>query len=129
MPTPGTPINNEQFQAQTIAMTPNMTLSIVIGSSTSAREDYMMNAVTIEWPIGAYGQTLSSRPSALAPRCSGRRACRDRKEFVHFLVGEGWLAHYSTSPASACCAAGAAAEPPFWLDPGDRDGLARPCSS
>ena len=51
------------------------------------------------------------------------------KEFVRFLVGEGWLAHYldfagdrmlPTMPKLL--------QAPFWLDPATRTGCARPCS-
>jgi multiple sugar transport system substrate-binding protein len=96
--------NNAQFLAQSVVMTPNMTLSIVNPLKRERPEDYYKNAVTIDWPIGAYGQPL-------VIETFGNRAAVFRKgehvatakEFVRFLVGEGWLAHYLNSPASACC--------------------------
>lgn len=50
--------NNEQFLAQTIVMTPNATLSIPNALKATRPEDYYDNAVTIDWPKGAYGQPL-----------------------------------------------------------------------
>ena len=50
--------NNEQFLAQTIVMTPNQTLSIPNALKATRPEDYYKNAVTIDWPEGAYGQPL-----------------------------------------------------------------------
>ena len=113
--------NNEQFQAQTIVMTPNMTLSIVNSLKRERPEDYYKNAVTIDWPIGAYGQPL-------VIETFGNRAAVFRegehvataKEFVSFLVGEGWLAHYlNFSGERMLPPLPKLLEQPFWLDPGD----------
>ena len=66
--------NNEQFLAQTVVMTLNQTLSIPIALKRERPEDYYKNAVTIEWPSGAYGQPLVIETLSIAPRSSGRRA-------------------------------------------------------
>jgi multiple sugar transport system substrate-binding protein len=96
--------NNAQFLAQTIVMTLNQTLSIPAALKRERPEDYYENAATVDWPDGAYGQ-----PLVIETFANGAAVFRDgehvdnAKEFVRFLVGEGWLAHISTSPASACC--------------------------
>jgi multiple sugar transport system substrate-binding protein len=113
--------NNAQFLAQTIVMTPNQTLSIVNPLKRERPEDYYKNAVTIDWPIGAYGQPL-------VIETFGNRAAVFRegehvatvKEFVRFLVGEGWLAHYlNFSGERMLPPMPKLLDQPFWLDPGD----------
>ena len=78
-----------------IVMTVNQTLSIPNTLKATRPEDYYDNAVTIDWPEGAYGQPLPIET------CVNRAAVfkdggnvDNAKEFVRFLVGEGWLAHY-----------------------------------
>ena len=113
--------NNEQFLAQTIVMTVNQTLSIPNTLKATRPEDYDDNAVTIDWPEGAYGQPL--RIETFVNRAAVFKDgdnVDNAKEFVRFLVGEGWLAHYldfagermlPTMPKLL--------QAPFWLDPGD----------
>jgi multiple sugar transport system substrate-binding protein len=113
--------NNAQFQAQSVVMTPNQTLSIPNALKASRPEDYYENAATIDWPAGVYGQPL-------AIETFGNRAAVFRegehvataKEFVRFLVGEGWLAHYlNFSGERMLPPLPKLLEQPFWLDPGD----------
>jgi multiple sugar transport system substrate-binding protein len=113
--------NNEAFLAQALAMTVNSSLSIPGALRTRRPEDYAHNTVTLGWPTGAYGQPLSIYAGfilAVAFRDGGHET--EAKEFVRFLVGEGWLAHWLTfagdrnlPPMPALLNA------PFWLDPGD----------
>jgi multiple sugar transport system substrate-binding protein len=113
--------NNEQFQAQTIVMTPNQTLSIPNALRTARPDDYYDNAVTIDWPDGAYGQPLPIETSvsrAAVFKDGGHVATA--KEFVRFLVGEGWLAHYLDFAGERMLPPmPGLLQAPFWLDPGD----------
>jgi multiple sugar transport system substrate-binding protein len=86
--------NNVRFLAQTIVMTPNQTLSIPNALKAERPGDYYHAAVTIDWPAGDYDQPLVIETSV-----NGAAVFKDdehvaaAKEFVRFLVGEGWLAH------------------------------------
>ena len=112
--------NNKEFLAQNIVMTPNSTLSIPNTLKATRPEDYD-NAVTIDWPDGAYGQPLGIETAVnRAAVFKDGDNVDNAKEFVRFLVGEGWLAHYldfagdrmlPTMPKLL--------QAPFWLDPGD----------
>jgi multiple sugar transport system substrate-binding protein len=113
--------NNAQFLAQSIVMTPNQTLSTVNALKRERPEDYYQNAVTIDWPAGAYGQAL-----VIETWVNRAAVFRDgdhdatAKEFVRFLVGEGWLAHYlNFSGERMLPPMPKLLEAPFWLDPGD----------
>ena len=44
--------NNKAFLAQTVVMTPNLTLSIPNALKSERPEDYYENTATIEWPLG-----------------------------------------------------------------------------
>jgi multiple sugar transport system substrate-binding protein len=113
--------NNEAFLDQRVVLTVNNTLSIPGALQTERPEDYARNAVTLAWPRGAHGQPLAikSQSSQLAViRAGGHVATATA--FVHFLVGEGWLAHWLNfagdrylPPMSKLL------EGPFWLDPSD----------
>ena len=111
--------NNEAFLEQSIVMTVNQTLSIP--NKATRPEDYYDNAVTIDWPAGAYGQPLPIETfvNRAAVFKDGGNVV-NAKEFVRFLVGEGWLAHYldfageRTLPTMPKLL-----QAPFWLDPGD----------
>jgi multiple sugar transport system substrate-binding protein len=113
--------NNEQFLVQTIVMTPNMSLSIPNALKAARPEDYYDNAVTIDWPDGAHGQplriyTLVER--AIVFKDGGHVATA--KEFVRFLVGEGWLAHYLDFAGERMLPPmPKLLDAPFWLDPRD----------
>jgi multiple sugar transport system substrate-binding protein len=113
--------NNAQFQAQTIVMTPNMTLSTVNPLKRERPEDYYKNAVTIDWPADAYGQPLVIETFAnrAAVFRDGEHVAA-AKEFVRFLVGEGWLAHYlNFSGERMLPPLPKLLDAPFWLDPSD----------
>jgi multiple sugar transport system substrate-binding protein len=113
--------NNAQFQAQTVVMTPNVTLSTVNPLKRERPEDYYENAVTIDWPVGAYGQSLVIETSVhrAAVFREGEHAAT-ATEFVRFLIGEGWLAHYlNFSGERLLPPMPKLLEAPFWLDPGD----------
>ena len=76
-------------------MTPNNTLSIPNALKHERPEDYYENTATIEWPLGPTGKPfriLRAFFAAVVFKEGGNVATA--KEFVRFLVGEGWLAHY-----------------------------------
>ena len=113
--------NNAQFLAQTVMMTMNGTLSIPNALKAERPEDYYENAVTIEWPEGAYGQPLpiDTVPNRAAVFKDGGHVAT-AEEFVSFLVGEGWLAHYLNFSADRMLPAmPKLLDAPFWLDPRD----------
>jgi multiple sugar transport system substrate-binding protein len=113
--------NNDRFVAQTVVMTLNSSLSIPNAIEASRPDDYRRNTATIEWPSSADGQPLAiygvlyrgavfrtERPVALG------------REFVRFLIEDGWLAHYLDfagdhllPPMTKLL------EQPFWLDGSD----------
>jgi multiple sugar transport system substrate-binding protein len=113
--------NNQAFLAQRVVMTPNPTLSIQNALKATRPEDYARNAVTLAWPGGAHGQPLAiyaGLQEAVVFHAGGHAATA--KEFVRFLVGRGWLAHWldfagdrMLPPMPALLAQ------PFWLDPGE----------
>jgi multiple sugar transport system substrate-binding protein len=113
--------NNKAFLAQTVVMTPNSTLSIPNALRVSRPDDFRENMVTIEWPAGAYGQPLridGVRYRAVVLKGGGHEAAA--KEFVRFLVGEGWLAHWLNFAGERFLPPmPALMEQPFWLDPND----------
>jgi multiple sugar transport system substrate-binding protein len=113
--------NNAQFLAQSIVMTPNQTLSTVNALKRERPEDYYKNAVTVDWSAGAYGQPLVIETwvnRAAVFREGGHLATA--KEFVRFLVGEGWLAHYlNFSGERMLPPLPKLLQAPFWLDPSD----------
>jgi len=113
--------NNAQFLAQGIVMTPNQTLSTVNALKRERPEDYYENAVTIDWPTGAYGQPLviETFGNRAAVFKNGEHVAA-AKEFVRFLVGEGWLAHYlNFSGERMLPPMLKLLQAPFWLDPSD----------
>jgi len=113
--------NNAQFLAQTIVMTVNSTLSIPNELRAARPEDYYENTATIEWPDGADGQPLAIQTgffSAAAFKAGGHVPLA--KEFVRFLVGDGWLAHWLDFSAERLLSPmPKLLEQPFWLDPSD----------
>jgi multiple sugar transport system substrate-binding protein len=113
--------NNEQFLTQSIVVTPNQTLSITNALKTARPDDYYDNAVTIDWPASAYGQPLAIETALnrLAVFRDGEHVAA-AKEFVRFLVGEGWLAHYlNFSDERMLPPMQKLLDAPFWLDPSD----------
>jgi multiple sugar transport system substrate-binding protein len=87
--------NNKAFFAQTIVMTANDTLSIPNALKRDRPEDYYQNTATIEWPLGPSGERFPIMGyvfPAVVFKDGGH--VEAAKEFVRFLVAEGWLAHY-----------------------------------
>jgi len=113
--------NNEQFLAQNIVMTLNMTLSIPNMLKATRPDDYYENAVTIDWPDGVYGQPLAiETPINRAMVFKDGGNVDTAKEFVRFLVGEGWLAHYLDFAGDRMLPPmPKLLQAPFWLDPSD----------
>jgi multiple sugar transport system substrate-binding protein len=118
----GTTNNNTAFITQRVVMTPNETLSVMNALRTSRPDDYDRNTATVEWPNDLAGRPLvlyGEIYRAVALK-SGRDPAQAR-EFVRFLVEDGWLAHYLDfardrflPPMTKLV------DQPFWLDPSDR---------
>jgi multiple sugar transport system substrate-binding protein len=113
--------NNKAFLAQSVVMTPNLSLSIPNALKSERPEDYYENTATIEWPLGP-----SADPFAIVARVHFGMAFSDganvetAKEFIHFLVSEGWLAHYlNFSGERMLPSISKLLDQPFWLDPSD----------
>jgi multiple sugar transport system substrate-binding protein len=113
--------NNQAFLAQTVVMTPNQSLSIPNALRTERPEDYYKNAVTIAWPDDTAGQPLAiviGFNSATTFEAGGHVPLV--KEFVRFLVQDGWLAHYlDWSHDRLMPPMPKLLDAPFWLDPSD----------
>jgi multiple sugar transport system substrate-binding protein len=113
--------NNESFLAQTVVMTPNETLSTVNALKRERPDDYYKNAATIEWPLGLHNDAFpivgSIFPAVVFRDGSNVAAA---KEFVSFLVGEGWLMHYlDFSGERLLPTISKLLDQPFWLSPSD----------
>jgi multiple sugar transport system substrate-binding protein len=113
--------NNAAFLAQTVVMTANETLSIPNELKGERPDDYYENTATIEWPLSARGEAFpigSGVVSAVVFKEGGHVGVA--KEFVRFLVAEGWLMHYLNFSAERLLPPiPALLAQPFWLDPGD----------
>ena len=113
--------NNKAFFAQTVVMTQNVTLSIPNALKRERPDDYFKNTATIEWPLGPSGEpfpVLGFVEPAVVFKNGGHVATA--KEFVRFLVGEGWLAHYlDFSGERMLPPMQKLLDAPFWLDPSD----------
>jgi multiple sugar transport system substrate-binding protein len=113
--------NNKAFLEQRVVMTTNNTLSIPNSLRASRPDDYYKNSVTIAWPKGAYDQPLGIRiglAEGAVFRNGGHVAAA--KEFVRFLVADGWLAHWLDFTSDRLMPTmPKLVEQPFWLDPGD----------
>jgi multiple sugar transport system substrate-binding protein len=118
--------NNAAFLAQTVIMTINQTLSIPNALKRERPEDYYQNTATIEWPLGLTGEPfpiIGGVQVAVAFKDGGHVATA--KEFVRFLVGEGWLMHYLDFSAERMLPPmQKLLDQPFWLDPSDRHRMA-----
>ena len=118
--------NNEAFLAETVVMTPNYSLSIPNALKSERPDDYYKNIATIEWPLGPAGEPFPIPGfvySAVAFKDGGNVATA--KEFVRFLVAEGWLMHYlNFSGERMLPSIPALFDQPFWLDPSDRHHMA-----
>jgi multiple sugar transport system substrate-binding protein len=117
--------NNEAFLTQSVVMTVNQTLSIPNTLKATRPQEYE-NAVTIDWPEGAYGQPLPIETAvnrAVVFKEGGN--VQNAKEFVSFLVGGGWLAHYLNFAGDRMLPPmPKLLEAPFWLDPSDQHRMA-----
>jgi multiple sugar transport system substrate-binding protein len=113
--------NNKAFFAQTVVMTPNLSLSIPNALKTERPEDYYKNTATIEWPLGPSGKPFPIVGFvASAVVFKGASNITNAEDFVRFLVREGWLAHYLDFSAERYLPPiPALLEQPFWLDPRD----------
>jgi multiple sugar transport system substrate-binding protein len=113
--------NNKQFQAQAVVMTPNETLSAINVFKRERPDDYYENTATIEWPLGAQGESfpIGGTPYfAVVFKNGGHAAVA--QAFVRFLVAEGWLAHYlDFSGERILPSMSKLLDQPFWLDPSD----------
>jgi multiple sugar transport system substrate-binding protein len=113
--------NNQKFLAQTVVMTPNGSLSIPNALKRERPEDYYKNTATIEWPLGPHSERFPIE-GVVVPAVvfkAGRNVAL-AKEFVRFLVAEGWLAHYLDFSAERFLPAmSKLLDQPFWLDPSD----------
>jgi multiple sugar transport system substrate-binding protein len=113
--------NNKAFQTQAVVMTLNDTLSIPNALKREHPDDYYKNISTIEWPLGLRGQRFPIMGlvfPAVVFKDGGNTATA--KEFVRFLVGEGWLAHYlDFSSERLLPPMQKLLDQPFWLDPSD----------
>jgi multiple sugar transport system substrate-binding protein len=122
----GDPDNNKRFHAQVVVMTPNGTLSIPNAIKHERPDDYRENIATIEWPLGPSGEPFPIFGivyPAVVFKAGGNAATA--KEFVHFLVAEGWLMHYlNFSGERMLPPMTKLLEQPFWLDPSDRHQMA-----
>ena len=113
--------NNQAFLTQAVVMVPNLSLSIPNELKRERPEDYYKNTATIEWPLGPSGEPFPIVGTVVsAVVFKGGRNVALAKEFVRFLVAEGWLAHYLDFSAERFLPAmSKLLEQPFWLDPSD----------
>jgi multiple sugar transport system substrate-binding protein len=118
--------NNRAFLAGAVVMVTNDSLSIPNAVKHERPDDYYENTVTIEWPAGADGQPLAIRTTfnaAAAFKAGGHVPLA--KEFVRFLVQDGWLMHYlDFSGERLLPSMPKLLDQPFWLDPSDRHHMA-----
>jgi multiple sugar transport system substrate-binding protein len=118
--------NNKAFLAQTIVMTVNQTLSIPNALKSERPDDYYENTATIEWPLDRSGEPFPIMGTVIPAAVfkDGDHAAT-AKEFVRFLVAEGWLAHYLDFAGERMLPPmPKLLDAPFWLDPSDRHRMA-----
>jgi multiple sugar transport system substrate-binding protein len=113
--------NNERFLAQAVVMTPNLSLSIPNALKSERPEDYYKNTATIEWPLGRSGEPFPLITATHAGMVFHEGAnVATAKEFIRFLVSEGWLMHYlDFSGERMLPSISKLLDQPFWLDPND----------
>ena len=113
--------NNKRFLDQQFVMTPNETLSAVNALKNDRPQDYYQNVATIEWPLGPTGKAFPIYGEmfvAIAFKDGAHVATA--KEFVQFLISEGWLMHYlNFSGERILPSISKLLDQPFWLDPSD----------
>ena len=87
--------DNKAFLAQAAVMAPNLSLSIPNALRGARPEDYYKNTATIEWPLGSDGEAFPIEGLFFAAVVfKDGSNVETAKEFVRFLVEEGWIAHY-----------------------------------
>jgi multiple sugar transport system substrate-binding protein len=114
--------NNKQFLAQAVVMTVNQTLSIPNALKREHPDDYYENMATIEWPLGPSGEPFPILGGGVMPGMVFKDGdhVAAAKEFVRFLVAEGWLAHYLDFAGERMLPPmQKLLDAPFWLDPSD----------
>jgi multiple sugar transport system substrate-binding protein len=113
--------NNKQFLAKKVVITANITLSIPNALKHERPDDYYENVVTIEWPLGLHGDVFAIYGDiypAVVFKDGGNIATA--KDFIRFLVAEGWLAHYlNFSGERLLPSISKLIDQPFWLDTSD----------
>jgi multiple sugar transport system substrate-binding protein len=113
--------NNKAFVARSVVMTPNYSLSTINALKNDRPDDYYENTATIGWPLGASGEAFPIPgwvSDAVVFKDGGNVVTA--KEFVRFLVAEGWLMHYlNLSGERMLPSIPALLDQPFWLDPSD----------
>jgi multiple sugar transport system substrate-binding protein len=112
--------NNKAFSAQRVIMTANSTLSIPNALKRDRPDDYYKNTATIEWPLGPSGNPFPITGIHRAVVFKNGVHVDTAKEFVRFLVADGWLMHYlNFSGERILPSIPALLDQPFWLDPSD----------
>jgi multiple sugar transport system substrate-binding protein len=113
--------NNQAFLAQNVVMTPNFSLSIPNALKGERPDDYYHNTATIEWPLGLNGEVFPiETPIFQSIVFKSGSHVATAKEFIRFLVAEGWLMHYlDFSGERMLPSIPALLHQPFWLDPSD----------
>jgi multiple sugar transport system substrate-binding protein len=113
--------NNQAFLDQRVVMVPNPSLSIPNMLREERPEDYSRNSATIEWPRNTFGGPLvmtGAASRAVVFKEGGNPALA--KQFVRFLVEDGWLAHWlDFSRDRLLPPMRRLIDQPFWLDPSD----------
>ena len=102
-------------------MAPNLSLSIPNALKRERPEDYYENTATIEWPLGPDGEAFPIEGLFFAAVVfKDGSNVETAKEFVRFLVAEGWLAHYLDFAGERFLPPmPKLREGPLWLDPSD----------
>jgi multiple sugar transport system substrate-binding protein len=118
--------NNQQFLAQAVVTVLNDTLSIPNALKSERSDDYYRNTATIEWPLGPDGEAFPIYGDIWgAVAFKDGRNVAAAKEFVRFLVAEGWLAHYlDFADERFLPPMQKLREGPLWLDTSDRHRMA-----
>jgi multiple sugar transport system substrate-binding protein len=113
--------NNKAFLEQRVVLTMNNTLSIPNALKADRPDDYYKNTVTLAWPNNANGQPLAIRTGYVEGAIFKNGGhVPVAKEFVRFLIGEGWLAHWLDFTGDRVMPPmQALLEQPFWLNPDD----------
>jgi multiple sugar transport system substrate-binding protein len=113
--------NNKAFLTQAVVLVANPTMSIPNALKRERPDDYYHNSATLEWPLGSHGEPFpiyGETHPAVVFKAAGNTATA--KEFVRFLVSEGWLMHYlDFSGERLLPTISALLDQPFWLDPSD----------